>query len=569
MNNTQDQNSRITEAQSTALPNNFGLLLKDRYLIERELGRGGLGVVYLARDTQLVNRAVVIKVLVAEGSDERYNLWYQRKFKQEMEALARINHPGVVGVFDTGEMPDGKPFLVMQFVEGQTLRSVMILPGMEFGRVANIVRQMGQALTAAHEKGVFHRDLKPENIMLEDLGRGHEQVKLIDFGVARITDSEVGTNADVTWIAGTLPYMAPEQLRGRPTAESDVYGFGAVVYEMLTGQPPFKASSAVDLYELQREGAIKSPKELRTNLPDKAEAAVLKALSFDAKDRYESARDFAEDLAAALSGEDRQSDPQAPTIRLNLSTAAAEGRSTAIDDTQIYEPSQPHGKPGIRWMIAALLLLLAGFGAWRVYPLFRNQPKVNVAASPVRLFSYWMMVQKYRNGQSYQAPFKSAGDINFEPDDRIRLYISSAKEGYLYIINEGPKPLANGLPDYNTLFPSPTANNGSSLLAMGKQITIPEAENKAIFFDEQQGTEKLWLVWSAKSLPELEALKSLINPQDRSEIKNPIQIQSVRDLLAQSRTSQSPAIEVDDANTQTNIKGAGDVIVHLVRLSHH
>lgn len=220
-------------------------------------------------------------------------------------------------------------------------------------------------------------------------------------------------------------------------------------------------------------------------------------------------------------------------------------------------------------MIAALLLLLAGFGAWRVYPVFRSQPKVIVALSPVRLFSYWMMVQKYRNGQPYQAPFKSAGDINFEPDDQIRLYISSAKEGYLYIINEGPKPLANGLPDYNTLFPTPKANSGSSRLATGKQIIIPGSDQDPIGFDEQQGTEKLWLVWSAKSLPELEALKSLINPQDRSEIKNPAQIQSVRDLLAQSRASQSPAIEIDDANTQTNVKGAGDVIVHLVRLSHH
>jgi hypothetical protein len=189
-------------------------------------------------------------------------------------------------------------------------------------------------------------------------------------------------------------------------------------------------------------------------------------------------------------------------------------------------------------------------------------------ANPEAVFSYWMMVQKYRNGEPYQSPFKSAGDINFEPDDKVRFYISSAKEGFLYILNEGPSPLENGLPDYNTLFPSPTANNGSSRLAIGKQVVLPEAENRAITFDKQLGTEKLWLIWSASSLPELEALKSLINPQDNSEIKNPAQIQTVRDLLAKYRGRQSPVVEIDDTNTQTILKGHEDVMVHLVRLSH-
>lgn len=575
-----------TQSEPASAHSYLGSLLKDRYLIEREIGRGGLGAVYLARDKQLVNRAVVIKVLIAEHGDERYGAWFQKKFKQEMEALARINHPGVVGVLDTGEMPDGKPFLAMQYVDGRTLRSVMITAGMDFERVANIARQMGQALTAAHEKGVYHRDLKPENIMLEDLGRGQEQVKLIDFGVARIKDSQVATDAEVTWIAGTPPYMAPEQLRGKPTAESDIYGFGAVVYEMLTGRPPYKAGSAVDLYELQREGAITLPKDLRKNLPEAAEAALMKALSFDAKDRYVSARDFAEDLAAALSGQARQVDPLAVTAPLSVTTASAEARPTSPDDTQLQQrhdqrnltqqPSVSGETPTTgsfkRAAVVAVLLLLIAVAGWWFLNGRSSAPQTSTAvipatAKPERAFGYWVMVQKYRDGKPFQSAFKLAGEINFENDYHVRLNVGSARPGFLYIVNEGPEA-TNGLPSYVTLFPSPTANNGSAQLLAGQHIAIPE-RGDGFVFDKDQGTEKLWLVWSTRSLPELEALKSLANPKDSGLLRDPAQIQTVRDLLAKHRAAQLPVIEKDDAEKQTNVLGGGDVMIHLINLEHH
>lgn len=564
MENSKEERSRVTEAQSAGLPSYLGLLLKNRYLIERELGRGGLGAVYLARDSQLLNRAVVIKVLVADRNDDRYNVWFQKKFKQEMEALSRINHPGVVGVLDTGEMPDGKPFLVMQFVEGRTLRSVMIPQGMDFGRVANIVRQMGQALAAAHEKGVYHRDLKPENIMLEDLGRGHEQVKLIDFGVARIKDSQVATDADITWIAGTPPYMAPEQLRGRPTAESDIYGFGAVVYEMLTGRPPLNAESAVDLYELQREGAITGPKAWRTNLPETADAAILKSLSFDAKDRYESVRDFAEELASALTGEDRRAvEAEASAVRFNLTTASAEARPTAPDVTRVVEQPRPQNRSFFKWgvALAAMLAIVAAGWFW-----MRKAPAGPVPA-PTRAYSYWIMVQKYRDGEPYQSPFKLAGEINFENDYHVRLHVGNARRGFLYILNEGPAPI-NGLPGYVTLFPSPTTNNGSAELLVNQHISIPE-RGDGFVFDQEQGTEKLWLVWAAHSLPELEALKALANPTNKGLVSDPAQIRAVRALLEKYRAAQSPVLEKDEAEKQTNVLGVGEVIVHPINLEHH
>jgi serine/threonine protein kinase len=560
------ENEKPTATLGGSNPSNeyLGLALKDRYLIERVLGRGGLGLVFLARDKQLLNRAVVIKVLIAERGEQHYDAWFHKKFKQEIEALARINHPGVVGVLDTGEMPDGKPFLVMQFVEGVTLRSVMIPQGMDFDRVGAIIRQMGQALAAAHEKGVYHRDLKPENVMLEEIGGGRQQVKLIDFGVARVKASEVATDADITWIAGTPPYMAPEQLRGKPTAESDIYGLGAVAYEMLTGRTPFKAGSAVDLYELQREGAITKPTELRPNLPVAAEAALLKALSFNAHDRYKKVEDFAEDLSAALIGEHRPlAASDSPTLQFGAETISAQARPTAPDDTRIRSDAKPVASSA-KWIAAAAFVaVLAIVGWW-----FRPKPTVvNTPPKPVTpAFNYWVTVQKYRDGKPFQSPFRLAGEMIFENDYHVQLNIGAIRAGSLYIINEAPEP-SNGLPDYVTLFPSPTANSGKSELAANQQINIPEIGDGFVF-DQDQGTEKLWLIWSAKRLPELEILKSLANPSDKGQLRNPEQIRSVRDLIA--KHAASPAtVAKDETEKTTRVSGANDVIVHLVKLEHH
>lgn len=275
-----------------------GSLLNNRYLIEKELGRGGIGVVYLGRDQQLLSRPVVIKVLLEESAK---NQWFKKKFQQEMEALSRINHPGVIGVLDAGQMPDGKPYLVMQFVEGTDLRSAMTAEGMSFQRAANILRQIGQALNMAHEKGVYHRDLKPENIMLEILDEDQEQVKLIDFGIARVVDSKFASNKETTAVAGTISYMAPEQLMGKPSATSDIYALGIIAYEMLCGRRPFNPESPYQLLEMQKAGVKLKPTDLRPGIAEAAEAAILKALSFDSKDRYLRARDLGDEIARALS----------------------------------------------------------------------------------------------------------------------------------------------------------------------------------------------------------------------------------------------------------------------------
>src|SRR2546428_468976 len=162
-------------------------VLAGRYRIQRELGRGGNSIVFLASDLQVHAKAVVIKVLQdhAENSE-----WLSAKFRHEMEALARIRHPGVVSALDIGELPDGRPFLVMEYVDGAPLRSKIQLGGLEFGAVAELVSQIASALDAAHEMGVLHRDLKPGNVMLQRSDRGAINGKLIDFGIPKVEQPE-------------------------------------------------------------------------------------------------------------------------------------------------------------------------------------------------------------------------------------------------------------------------------------------------------------------------------------------------------------------------------------------
>lgn len=302
-----------------------GLTFKDRYRIERLLGQGGIGAVYLASDTQLHDRPVVVKVLLAESEASMHNPWFRQKFEQEVEALVRIDHPGVVAVLDAGATPDGKPFFAMQFVEGTNLRAVITEGPVSFALAADIVRQLGAALSAIHDKGIIHRDLKPENIMLQRLNDATMLVKIIDFGIATVKDSRVASAGEKTKVVGALPYMAPEQLRGAPETASDIWALGVIAYEILTGKLPFYADTILHLYELQRSGVGAHPRTLRPEIPARAEDAILRALSFDGAERHTRARDFADSLARALTEELKANDAtstSSTTARVRATAAA-------------------------------------------------------------------------------------------------------------------------------------------------------------------------------------------------------------------------------------------------------
>ncbi|MGA2588739.1 MAG: protein kinase [Bryobacteraceae bacterium] len=297
-------------------PFGSGNLLGNRYRIVRQLGKGGFGVVYLAHDEQLHQRPVVIKVLTEGDTQDE---WLESRFRKEAEALSRIDHPGVVGVLDQGTASDGKLFIVMQFVDGVTLRSVLERGPLELSRAADLLSQTAEALTAAHDQDICHRDLKPENIMVRKLPAGREQAVIIDFGIAAVKHSAVASSAQ-TKVAGSLQYMAPEQMTGNPEIASDIYSLGVSAYEMVTGRPPFKCNSPVEFYFQQQEGVQQKPSQLRPELPAGAESAILKALAFNSKDRYVRALDFGEAFSHSLT----DSVPEPVTRRSTQATAPIE-----------------------------------------------------------------------------------------------------------------------------------------------------------------------------------------------------------------------------------------------------
>src|SRR5438105_5333556 len=183
--NTQTSADVPSATQGSPCALESGSVIKDRYRIIEPLGRGGFGTVYLAEDQQLLSKRVVVKVL---SSRSESNSWSRKKFRSEMEALSRIDHPGIVTLLDAGETSDGLPFLVMQFLEGGSLRSRITHQGLDLHRASHLIRQIGRGLAAAHQKGVFHRDLKPENLMIRMGADGLETVKIIDFVIATVRD---------------------------------------------------------------------------------------------------------------------------------------------------------------------------------------------------------------------------------------------------------------------------------------------------------------------------------------------------------------------------------------------
>src|SRR6266404_495650 len=316
----------LNETSLPPLPSLIGITLDSRYFIQKELGQGGVGAVYLGHDRKLHHKPVVIKVLLEKSLQ---NSWVVQKFQQEKEALARVDHPGVVGILDNGELPDSKPYLVMQFIDGVTLRSLIKPEGIPLERAAELIKQTGRALSAAHDKGVLHRDLKPENIMLQSLGGGEEQVKIIDFGIAKLKDSIVAPSTVTGATAGTVSYMAPEQLSGRTvTAATDTYALGAIAYELVAGRRPFNPETGFELLEMQRAGVRVNSCDLRPSLSAEASQIILRALSFDPRERFQSAREFGDAVARALASDTAMLDDgrgvQAQIPATQLSTDANE-----------------------------------------------------------------------------------------------------------------------------------------------------------------------------------------------------------------------------------------------------
>lgn len=516
------------DPQGTDLPETATLsdqsplvLFKERYRLSTALGSGGFGTVYLADDTQLHNRQVVVKILHRHGEAQG---WIHKKFREECEALARLNHPSIVGVTDQGETADGKSFLVLEYVEGLTLRRLIAGERIDLTRAARLLRQIGQALDVAHRHGVYHRDLKPENIIVRSLGSGEELPVIIDFGIATVLGSEA-CDKTVTRVAGSLHYMAPEQLRGRPEAASDIYALGVIAFEIVCGQLPFQTGSPVELYVQQQQGPGRKPCDVRPELPAPVQDLILRALNADPKARPLTAADFGMDLERALQPQPAPQPALPPTTR---------GKAWMLI-------------PGLA--IAAALAVTWWHGAKSAPPL-RVAPPV-----PAHSLAYWIL--GLPDGGSER---RLVHEMLFPTGYRIAVMVHATESGRLYVVNQGPA--TDGKITWNTLFPSPSSHGGSSALPGGSEVRIPEA--RYFRFDSAQGTENLWLIWSSRELPELESLQKWIT-ETRGEVRSEEQVHYLEQL-----TRSAPAeARRDEQNSVTVVSRRGDPLVYDLKLEHN
>jgi serine/threonine protein kinase len=319
-----------------------GRLLASRYLLEKRLGRGAMGQVYLARDQNLITRRVAVKtvrpdILNDEDLQEGEAI---ARFEREARSAASIRHPNVVDVTDFGKSPDGVFFLVMEYVEGETLYHLLRREGtVNPQRAAAIMKQVVAGVEAAHDEGILHRDLKPANIFLMQQKRktGSEDgfVKVGDFGLAKIVNAD---RSEVTsasgpasqGIIGTPEYMAPEQMQPGITldARADVYALGIIAYHMLGGRPPFTGN----ITQLIAQKLTQNPpplSSLRSDVSEELETTIMKALALEAKDRPPSATEWFEGFAAAVVADSGTTDKRGDS---RLVIMAPSGSEVYVDD---------------------------------------------------------------------------------------------------------------------------------------------------------------------------------------------------------------------------------------------
>lgn len=327
----------MTEPTSLLAP---GVVVAETYEIERQLGRGGMGEVWLARHRRLAGKQVAIKILHVDRQLPQEAL---ARFRREAEIAARLEHPNIVQVLDFNTLPTGQPYLVMEFLKGQSLSARARGKTFDLAQVAGIMRQVGAALQAAHRAGVVHRDLKPENIFVIPTAVG-DQVKVLDFGISKLSDSNTVKTTDSVLI-GTPLYMSPEQALGHNsdvTPQSDLFSLGTICYELFTGQPPFTAENiarVVFRIAYEKHAPLSAA---RPDLPPAAIAAVEHALEKERERRTKDIDSFVLELTGQALNEvvqDESSGVYSPGTPVTDSMSSGETRAPSGGAPKLATPS--------------------------------------------------------------------------------------------------------------------------------------------------------------------------------------------------------------------------------------
>jgi eukaryotic-like serine/threonine-protein kinase len=351
-----------------------GQLIGGRYELGEMLGRGGMAEVRKGTDSRL-GRVVAVKRL---RTDLASDATFQARFRREAQSSASLNHPAIVAVYDTGEetASDGsgvaQPYIVMEYVAGRTLRDIIregrkILPE----RALEITSGVLSALDYSHRAGIIHRDIKPGNVMLTPSG----DVKVMDFGIARAISDASSTMTQTAAVVGTAQYLSPEQARGETVdSRSDVYSAGCLLYELLTGRPPFVGDSPVAVaYQHVREPAT-PPSDHDTELPEAIDAIVMKALAKRVEDRYQSAAAMRSDIERYLAGRPVQAvapPPPPPTTTIPATATTVVG--APIPDEE--EEDDSRSRKVLYVLLGLLLLALIAAAAFLLPQMFESPPE--------------------------------------------------------------------------------------------------------------------------------------------------------------------------------------------------
>lgn len=533
------------------------------YVVLDALGVGGMGEVYLAQDLRL-DRTVALKVLPEDiASDERR----MKRFRQEARIASSLNQPNILTIYEFGEV-EGLTFLATEFIDGQTLRAYMRAKRLKVTEILDIAIQVLAALDAAHEAHIIHRDIKPENVMIR---RRDHVVKVLDFGLAKATverksstftaqESEVATEFKTAphVLMGTLNYMSPEQTQGHAVdVRTDVWSIGVLIYEMVSGLMPFKgATTSHTVVQILEKDPVPLTQFKKRKAPAELQRIVAKALVKSPDERYQTAKDMLIDLRS---------------LKKRLDVEAEMDRTSSPDRPRPTVASEeidraPQQKRVLAIALIGMVLATAaifGFSVWRA-----SRERVSPAVAPPvpaeeRILTYWITVQRFRNNRPHQDQFTLGREMIFEADYQIRVNVRSPQSGYLYIINEGP-PAASAQPEFVLLFPSSTANNGSPQLEADQVVKIPE--ESWFQFDKDQGTEKVWLIFSSDSVPEFEAVKEFAGRRYRGLVTDPARSGAIQNFL-NAHASQQPNAEKGDK--LTTIKSTGNLLVYPIMLEHH
>ena len=348
-----------------------GQKINDRYQILRMIGEGGMANVYLAHDL-ILDRDVAVKVLRGDlAGDEKF----VRRFQREAISASSLSHPNIVEMYDVGE-DDGSYFIVMEYVDGKTLKSLIKRRGaLTLSEVVDIMKQLTSAIACAHDSYIIHRDIKPQNVLILEDGT----VKITDFGIAMALNSNELTQTNS--VMGSVHYLPPEQANGSgSTVKSDIYSLGILMFELLTGNIPFKGENAVEIAIKQMKEPIPSVCKINSEIPQSIENIILKACAKNPKNRYDTVNEMRDDLIVALN-EDHLHDKRVvyeyPEHDLEETKVMSPIKSLKNKEKQTEDDKKTNKQLMIAGIIAASLILISLL-VFFVIPKIRNGKTVKV-----------------------------------------------------------------------------------------------------------------------------------------------------------------------------------------------